>query len=66
MSDLVGTPAQVAAALEVSEETIRELRDSGRGFPWIRISKQRWVVPWAALDNWLLEQAASQANGAEA
>jgi hypothetical protein len=58
MSDLVGTPAQVARKLEITEKALRELKGSGRGFPFVKISEQRWVVPWAALDRWLAEEAA--------
>jgi excisionase family DNA binding protein len=57
MSDLVGTPAQVADALEVSEDTVRELKATGR-LPYVMISRQRWVVPWAALNRWLEDEAA--------
>jgi hypothetical protein len=67
VSDLVGTPAQVAEALEVSEDIVRELKAAGRGFPYVPISRQRWVVPWAALHRWLEEEAARTGghNGSE-
>lgn len=56
MSDLVGTVAQVAARLEVSEDLVQELIRKGR-MPFIRLGPRKTVVPWAALEEWLLREA---------
>ena len=34
-----------------------------KGFPSIQISERRFIVPRAALDKWLLEQAGQDAPG---
>lgn len=56
MSDLVGTIAQAAERLEVSEDVVSELIQSGQ-LPHVRISPRRIVIPWRALDDWLDQQA---------
>lgn len=58
----IATPAEIASELGISERTLLDLRNSGRGFPWVQISRQRWGVPWAAFDAWLLSQAADHAT----
>ena len=60
MSALVGTPAQVAQALETTEECVRWLKDEC-GLPFVMINRQSWRVPWNALDQWLASQAAQNA-----
>ena len=56
MSELVGTPTQVADALETSEDSILWLKQN-RGLPHVYVNRKSWVVPWAALDQWLSDQA---------
>lgn len=60
MSQLVGTPAQVAEALETSEESVRWLKDH-HGLPHVYVNKQSWVVPWKALDDWLATEVGRNA-----
>lgn len=52
MSHLVGTPEQVAEALETSTKSILWLKQE-RGLPHAYVNRKEWVVPWRALDNWL-------------
>jgi excisionase family DNA binding protein len=56
MSDLVGTPAQVAQQLETCEAKIWELINSGR-LPHVRLGERKVVIPWRLLDQWLADQA---------
>lgn len=56
MSDLVGTIAQAAERLEISEAVVEELIRAGQ-LPHVRISPRRIVIPWRALELWLEEQA---------
>ena len=56
MSDLVGTYAQAAARLEVSEDLVRNLVKKGV-LPHVRLGR-RIVIPWHALDLWLASEAA--------
>lgn len=55
MSDLVGTPAQVAQALECGEKSVHWLK-ANAGLPHVYINRKSWVVPWRALDDWLDSQ----------
>lgn len=56
MSDLVGTPNQVAQRLETCESRIWELINAGR-IPHVRLSDRKVVIPWRLLDQWLADEA---------
>jgi excisionase family DNA binding protein len=56
MTDLVGTVAEVARRLGVCEDIVRDLIREGH-LPHVRLSARKTVVPWAALDRWLLTKA---------
>lgn len=60
MSALVGTPAQVAEALETSEDSVLWLKQNG-GLPFVYVNRQSWRVPWAALNDWLATESARNA-----
>lgn len=60
MSVLVGTPVQVAEALETSEDSVLWLKQNA-GLPHVYVNKQSWRVPWAALNDWLATEAARNA-----
>ena len=63
MSDLVGTVAQVATRLGVCEDIVHDLIRNGQ-LPHVRLSARKTVIPWAALETWLQNQAdASTRNG---
>lgn len=64
MTPLVATPAQVAEALQVSEDIVRDLKESGR-LPFVQLSRQRWAVPWASLSEWLEDEARANTVAAE-
>jgi excisionase family DNA binding protein len=57
VSDLVGTPAQVAEALETSYDSVLYLKEECR-LPFVMINRQSWVVPWFALKEWLASEVA--------
>ena len=56
MSDLVGTCAQVAERLETCEDVVQQLVRDGR-IPHVRLGGRKVVIPWAALEDWLLTEA---------
>lgn len=56
MSDRVGTPAQVAQSLETCEDKVMELIHAGR-IPHVWLGERKVVVPWAALNRWLEDEA---------
>jgi len=60
MSALVGTPAQVAEELETSYDSVLYLKEQC-GLPFVMINRQSWVVPWAALHEWLATEVAKNA-----
>lgn len=60
MSSLVGTPTQVAEALEASEDSVLWLKQEC-GLPHVYVNRRSWVVPWAALHEWLATEAAQNA-----
>lgn len=60
MSTLVGTPAQVAEALETSEDAVLWLKQNC-GLPHVYVNKKSWRVPWVALNDWLATEAARNA-----
>jgi hypothetical protein len=60
MSELVGTPAQIAEALETSEDSVLYLKQHC-GLPHVYINRQQWRVPWVALTDWLTTEAARNA-----
>ena len=62
MSELVGTPEQVADALEVSPESVRYLKENA-GLPHVYVNRSMWRVPWFALNEWLASEAARNALG---
>lgn len=55
MSDRVGTPRQVADSLETYEARILDLINAGL-LPAIFLGERKVVVPWHALDIWLLDE----------
>lgn len=63
MSELVGTPTQVAEALETSEDSVLWLKQEC-GLPHVYVNRRSWVVPWAALHEWLTTEAARNALSA--
>lgn len=60
MSQLVGTPAQIAEALETSYDSVLWLKETA-GLPFVYVNKQSWVVPWKALDDWLATEVGRNA-----
>jgi excisionase family DNA binding protein len=56
MSDLVGTTKDVAERLEVDEQFVRDLIKD-RKIPHVRLGPRKVVIPWAALEEWLLAEA---------
>lgn len=60
MSDRVGTPIQVAEALETSDESVLYLKQEC-GLPHVYVNRKEWRVPWKALDEWLATEAAQNA-----
>lgn len=64
MSDLVGTVAQVAKRLEVSEDTVQQLVRENR-IPFVKLGPRKTVVPWRALEEWLDQEARSSLNADE-
>lgn len=62
MSHLVGTVAQVAEALETSEDSVIRLKERA-GLPHVYVNTKSWVVPWKALDEWLATEVARAALG---
>lgn len=60
MSTLVGTPSQVAEALETSEDSVIYLKERC-GLPFVMVNRKQWRVPWRALDEWLASQAGQNA-----
>lgn len=59
---LVLDAPELAKALGVCKPRAYELMKQ-RDFPSIQISERRYVVPRAALDEWLLKQAGQDAPG---
>ena len=57
MSDLVGTPEQVAEALETSRDSVLWLKREC-GLPFVMVNRSMWVVPWFALNEWLATEVA--------
>jgi excisionase family DNA binding protein len=64
MTDLVGTPAEVASRLGCCEATVRRLIAEGR-LPHVKLSPKKPVVSWAALNEWLASESAASLNGHE-
>lgn len=64
VSDLVWTPAELAEQFGVSEQLIRDLLAEGR-IPHVRLSPQRRIIPKAALNEWLADEARSSTLMAE-
>lgn len=60
MSALVGTRAQVAEALETTDRSVLWLKQHC-GLPHVYINRKEWVVPWAALNEWLGSEVAKNA-----
>lgn len=60
MSAVVGTILQVAEALETSDDSVRWLKKNA-GLPHVYINRKEWVVPWAALHEWLATEVAKNA-----
>ncbi len=60
MSAIVGTILQVAEALETSDDSVRWLKKNA-GLPHVYINRKEWVVPWAALHEWLGTEVAKNA-----
>lgn len=60
MSTIVGTILQVAEALETSDDSVRWLKKNA-GLPHVYINRKEWVVPWAALNEWLGTEVAKNA-----
>lgn len=60
MSHIVGTPTQVAEALETSDKSVLYLKQHC-GLPHVYINRNEWRVPWAALHEWLATEAAQNA-----
>jgi len=58
MSDLVGTPRQVANKLETCEQKIWELIDAGL-LPHVRLGPRKTVIVWAELERWLADETRS-------
>lgn len=58
MSDLVGTPEQVAEQLEVDANFVRDLIRRNE-IPHVRLGPRKVIIPWAALSTWLDERALS-------
>lgn len=56
MSDLVGTPAQVAQQLECCEAKVWELIDRGH-MPHVRLGDRKVVIMWAELEQWLRDES---------
>ena len=56
MEKLVYSVPELALALGISKTTAYQLVRS-EGFPAVRVSANRTVIPRAALDQWLAEQA---------
>lgn len=54
MSDLVYTVAQMAEALEVSEDLVRQLVRQQR-IPHVRLGARITLFPRAAIDGWLAD-----------
>jgi hypothetical protein len=47
----------VAEALETSDESVLWLKEHC-GLPYVMINRTQWRVPWKALNDWLLNEAA--------
>ena len=60
MSDIVGTRKQIAQALETGEDSVRWLKQNA-GLPFVYVNRKEWVVPWAALHEWLGSEVAKNA-----
>ena len=60
MSQLVGTSALVAEALETSEDSVLWLKQNA-GLPHVYVNRKTWVVPWKALDDWLASEVGRNA-----
>lgn len=66
MSDLVGSVAQVAERLEVSEDRVRRLIRAGKLPAW-RLGPRTIRIPWRALEEYVNTQATlAGGNGHEA
>lgn len=53
---LVATPQEVAEALGVSVDVVRDLKKQGR-LPVVQLSRSLWGTPWIALERWLQDEA---------
>lgn len=60
MSELVGTPLQVAEALEISDDNVLWLKQNA-GLPYVMVGRAVWRVPWFALNEWLATEVARNA-----
>jgi hypothetical protein len=60
MSNVVGTRKQIAEALETGEDSVRWLKEHA-GLPFVYVNRKEWVVPWAALHDWLATEVAKNA-----